>query len=98
MLYMVRLRARFVSRVCLENMPSRVSYPTASHLPIGRDSRTLQKASPPKATKNFPHVPAILKSETNFHFLNGGGLVGKFWEGQGGLEGEAAILQSKICR
>ena len=42
---------------------------------------------PPKP--KLPHkTPAIQKSETNLHSWNGRGLVGKFGEVEGGLEGE----------
>ena len=72
MLYMVRLRARFVSRVCLENMP--YSGIIFNRIPPANRVRQPHSAKNPylPKQKNFPHVPAILKSETNFHFLNGG--------------------------
>ena len=62
---------------------SRASYP-----PIGCDSRTLQQIRTSQTYQNFPtRPPPSNESEPNFRSCNGGGLVGKFGEGQGGLEG-----------
>lgn len=46
-----------------------------------------QSSAPPKTTKTFPQDPRQWHSETPFAAQYGGGLAGKFWEGQGGLEG-----------
>ena len=66
-----------------------VLYPITLRPPIGRDSRTLQKIrtshSSPKTSPQDPHHQ---KGETNLRSSHGGGLVGKFGEVEGGLEGE----------
>ncbi len=66
-----------------------ISYPTALPPPIGRDSRTLQKirTSHP-SPKTSPQDPHHQKGETKLRSSHGGGLVGKFGEVEGGLEGE----------
>ncbi len=50
--------------------------------------RTLQKFPPPAQTKTSPQDPHHQKGETNLRSSHGGGLVGKFGEVEGGLEGE----------
>ncbi len=45
------------------------------------------KFIPPQTQKTSPQDPRHHKSETNLRSCNGGGLVGKFGVGQGGLEG-----------
>ena len=62
-------------------------YPNASHPQNGRDSRTLQKISTSPNTKNFPqeHPPYTKRIQSSL--CMGGRSWGKFWEGQGGLEG-----------
>ena len=62
-LYMVRLRTRFVGKKRSVIMPcASAEIPSASHSQKERDSRTLQKIlTSPTNKKNFPHVPAILK-------------------------------------
>ena len=65
-----------------------ISYPTALPPPIGCDSRTLQKFPPPAQTKTSPQDPHHQKGETKLRSSHGGGLVGKFGEVEGGLEGE----------
>lgn len=63
---------------------SRASYP-----PIGCDSRTLQQIRTSQTYQNFPTRPLPSnESEPKFRLCNGGGLVGKFGEDKGGLEGE----------
>ena len=69
---MVRLRACLVSRMWLERMP----YTRASHSPIGRDSRTLQKNLPPQKQKLSPRAPAPNKAKQIFA-LHGRVLLGK---------------------
>ena len=52
-----------------------------------RDSRTFKKI-PPNPNQKLPHkTPAITKAKQHHRSCNGGGLVGKFGVGQGGLEG-----------
>ena len=65
-----------------------VLYPITLPPPIGCDSRTLQKFPPPAQTKTSPQDPHHQKGETKLRSSHGGGLVGKFGEVEGGLEGE----------
>ena len=50
--------------------------------------RTLQKFPPPAQAKTSPQDPHHQKGETKLRSSHGGGLVGKFGEVEGGLEGE----------
>ena len=55
--------------------------------PIKCDSRTLSSLGTSPNDKNFPARPPPMAQQIWFAVLYGGGHAGKFWEGQGGLEG-----------
>ena len=57
-----------------------------------------QSSAPPKTTRTFPQDPRQWHSEFWFAVLYGGGLAGKFWEGQGGLEGRGPSAKEGSLR
>ena len=56
------------------------------------------KFAPPAQARTSPQDPRHQKGETNLRSCNGGGLVGKFGEGQGGLEGRRPSPKEGLLR
>ena len=54
----------------------------------GAIAALFKKSAPPAQAKTSPQDPHHQKGETNLRSSHGGGLVGKFREVEGGLEGE----------
>ena len=73
-LYMVRLRTRFVGKKRSVIMPcASAEIPSASHSQKERDSRTLQKIlTSPTNKKTSPMSPPFSKSESKLRLVNGG--------------------------
>ena len=65
------------------------------HNPVSR-SAPFKKSAPPAQTKTSPQDPHPQKGETKLRSSHGGGLVGKFGEVEGGLEGEGTTLRKGV--
>ena len=89
-------RTRFVGRARLEDIPIRVSYPTALRLPIGCDSRTIQKIRTSRQAKNFPTRPPPSKRRNKTSLESWWGSCGEVRGGCGRFGGRRNTLRKGV--
>ena len=81
-------RHKYTSAVPYSIFPNSYKLQKNPHPPKKRDSRTLSQITSRPSQKTSPQDPRQqTKAKQDFRSRNGGGLVGKFSGGQGGLEG-----------
>ena len=88
-------------RVCWQaesRHSSKVSSPNASLLPIGCEAAPYKAFAPPAPNKNFPQEHPHHTKRNKFSPCKGGCSWGKFWEGQGGLEGRKPSTKEGFLR
>ena len=88
-------------RVCRQaesRHSSKVSSPNASLLPIGCEAAPYKAFAPPVPNKNFPQEHPHHTKRNKFSPCKGGCSWGKFWEGQGGLEGRRPSPKEGLLR
>ena len=85
------------------NLGTRVRHNSliARSSPIECEAAPYKEFAPPVQTKNFPQEHPQKAKRTKFTLCKGGCSWGKFWEGQGGLEGrkpstKEGFLPSKV--